>query len=159
DDDGDTLVRWLVKVNSLSNRSAAIFEELGSHVPYRLRGSAESWYFSLPEANRLEAQVSWGSLRDTISAYYMNRSWIDKQRARARVARYREPGHAKETPSEYYIRKAELLNLLFNLSDSEIIMEIMNGAPAHWTSILTPHLCRDVVTFQASIKYHEDSLM
>ncbi|KZT32014.1 hypothetical protein SISSUDRAFT_959032, partial [Sistotremastrum suecicum HHB10207 ss-3] len=49
--------------------------------------------------------------------------------------------------------------LLFNLSDSEIIMEIMNGAPAHWTSILTPHLCRDVVTFQASIKYHEDSLM
>ncbi|KZT31709.1 hypothetical protein SISSUDRAFT_970776, partial [Sistotremastrum suecicum HHB10207 ss-3] len=43
--------------------------------------------------------------------------------------------------------------------DSEMIMEIMNGAPANWTSILTPHLCASVLQFQASIKFHEDSLM
>ncbi|KZT31741.1 hypothetical protein SISSUDRAFT_956016, partial [Sistotremastrum suecicum HHB10207 ss-3] len=49
--------------------------------------------------------------------------------------------------------------LLFGLNDSEMIMEIMNGAPANWTSILTPHLCTSVLQFQASIKFHEESLM
>ncbi|KZS86563.1 hypothetical protein SISNIDRAFT_394583, partial [Sistotremastrum niveocremeum HHB9708] len=159
DGDGDTLVRWIIKVNSLATRSGAIFEELGTHVPYRLKEGAEMWYFSLPENTRLAAQANWGTLRDVICAYYMNRSWLDKQRIRARNSRYREPGHLKETPSEYYIRKAELLTLLFGLSDSEMIMEVMNGAPASWTSILTPHLCTDVLQFQASIKFHEDALM
>ena len=34
-------------------------------------------------------------------------------------------------PSEYFIRKNELLTTVNNLDDSEIIMEVMNTAPAN----------------------------
>ncbi|KLO04779.1 hypothetical protein SCHPADRAFT_815103, partial [Schizopora paradoxa] len=49
--------------------------------------------------------------------------------------------------------------LVFNLTDSEIIMEIMNTAPPSWTSILTTHLYTSVVEFQTALKFHEDALI
>ena len=44
------------------------------------------------------------------------------------------------------------------MSDSEIIMEVMNSAPAFWSTIIDPHRCRDLIEFSAAIKYHEVSL-
>lgn len=51
--DGNTtnLVNWLLKINLLAKRSKAIFTQLGSIVPQRFRGSAEDWFYSLPESN------------------------------------------------------------------------------------------------------------
>jgi hypothetical protein len=55
----------------------------------------------------------------------------------------------------YFIRKSELLQLVYNLSDSEVIMEVMDGAPPSWATIIGPHHCRHLVEFSAAIKYHE----
>ena len=44
---------------------------------------------------------------------------------------FRKSGHSNETPSEYFVRKGELLKLLTKLSDSEIILEVMNGTPTY----------------------------
>ena len=38
-------------------------------------------------------------------------------------------------------------------------MEVMDTAPANWSTILTTQSYKDVVEFQAAICYHEDSLM
>ena len=35
----------------------------------------------------------------------------------------------------------------------------MEGAPSHWTPIITPHLFQDLEQFQQSVKFHEDSLL
>ncbi|KAF8586347.1 hypothetical protein K439DRAFT_1237944, partial [Ramaria rubella] len=48
--------------------------------------------------------------------------------------------------------------LVSKLSDSELIMEIMNGAPAFWHAVIDAQRCDTVVEFQAAIKYHEESL-
>ncbi|KAF8590624.1 hypothetical protein K439DRAFT_1329305, partial [Ramaria rubella] len=56
------------------------------------------------------------------------------------------------------MRKAELLKLVSKLSDSELIMEIMNGAPAFWHAVIDAQRCDMTVEFQAAIKYHEESL-
>ncbi|KAK0222388.1 hypothetical protein IW262DRAFT_1228706, partial [Armillaria fumosa] len=42
----------------------------------------------------------------------------------------------RETPSEYYIQKKEILTLVSWVSDHELISEIMEGAPAVWHIIL-----------------------
>jgi len=81
----------------------------------------------------------------------MNRKWLDKQKARATCAYYREPQHDREMPSEYYIHKSELLNTVYSLEDSEIILEIMEGTPASWNTILTTQLYLDTVEFQDAI--------
>lgn len=48
---------------------------------------------------------------------------------------------------------------MYNLSDSQIIMEVMGSAPPDWATIINTQLCEDVVEFQGSIRYHKDSLM
>ncbi|KLO04835.1 hypothetical protein SCHPADRAFT_789445, partial [Schizopora paradoxa] len=159
DGNPDTLALWILKVNALSKRSKTIFMQLGQLIPTRLRRGAEAWYYSLPAHHRSLAERSWETMRDEIGAYFMNRAWLDKQKMRARNAHYRETGFLDEKPSEYYIRKTQLLCLVFNLTDSEIIMEIMNTAPPSWTSILTTHLYTSVVEFQTAMKFHEDSLI
>jgi len=89
----------------------------------------------------------------------MNCKWLDKQKGRATRAYYRELRHSKETPSEYYIRKSELLNTIYSLEDSELILEIMEGTPASWNTILTTQLYLNAVEFQEAISFHEDSLV
>ena len=89
----------------------------------------------------------------------MNRAFLDKQKARANRALYHDNGNGRETPSEYVIRKLELLQFVYNYTDSELINEIMEGTPSYWTLVITPHLFQNLEQFQQSVKFHEDSLL
>lgn len=159
DGNTDTLVRWLLKVNNLALMSKSVFEQLGQIVPRRLEGTAETWYWSLPEYYRNNIEENWDTIKEAISDFYMNQKWLDQQKGKAIRASYHEPGHTKETPSDYYIRKSALLNLVWNLEDSELILEVMQGAPSTWNTILTTQLYTTAVQFQAAIRYHEDALL
>ncbi len=159
DGNPDTIVGWLRKVNDLGEWSTAVFRELGRIVPKRLTDAADKWYYSLPPAYRLNLERDWDSLRQGIADYYMNRKWWERQKERARVCTYQDQGYTTETPSEYYIRKSDLLNTAFDLSDSEIISRVMDGAPSAWNTVLTTQLYKTAVEFQASIRYHEEQLI
>ncbi|KAJ6454793.1 hypothetical protein C8R45DRAFT_1111727 [Mycena sanguinolenta] len=155
----DTIIRWMLKVNDIARESQLVFQQLGRVVPKRLEGAAEIWYWSLPIKYRSEIEQNWDTLRQAFSTYFLNRKWLDSQRGRANRASYRDSGHSRETPSEYFIRKTELLNTVYTMDDSEIILEVMEGAPSTWNTILTTQMYRDIVEFQAAICYHEDALM
>lgn len=159
DGDTDELARWIVKVNSLASLSRIVWRQLGHMVPTRLRGSAERWYYSQHPRLRKKLEENWDSLREGISNYYMNRAYLDKQKIRANRASYRDAGHAKELPSEYFIRKLELLQQVYDYNEREMISEIMSGAPSTWIPILTPHLYRKVSELQTTLKFHEEMLM
>jgi hypothetical protein len=49
----DILARWISKVNRLANNSPDIQEELGKVVPRRFTDSAETWYYSIPDAEHI----------------------------------------------------------------------------------------------------------
>jgi hypothetical protein len=159
DGNTETIVKWISKVNDLADYSPAVRKQLGSIVPKRLQDKAETWYFSLPLIKRKELERKWDYLREEIIGYFMNRKWLERMKKKARNAYYRETGHAKETPSEYYIRKYDLLTCAYELDDSEIITEIMEGAPELWNSILTTQAYEDACDFQKAIRYHEDTLL
>jgi uncharacterized membrane protein len=89
----------------------------------------------------------------------MNRRWLDHQKGRANRAFYRETDYSNELPSEYVIRKAELLRTVYNLEDTELIMEIMEGAPTVWNTVLTTQLYQDIVEFQNAVHFHEETLV
>lgn len=159
DGNPDSLRRWLLKLNSLSKRSRLVFEQLGTLVPTRLTGSAETWYYSQSAQAREWIETDWGTLQAAIGEYYMNRTFLDKQKAQANKASYCDIGNQKELPSEYVICKLELLQFVYNYTDSEMINEIMEGAPSYWTPVVTPHLYQTLEQFQLAVKFHEDSLM
>lgn len=159
DGDTETLYRWILKMNTLSERSHTVWKQLGQLTPSRLKGNAETWYYSQSRNTRRQMETNWKTLRTGISNYFMNRSWMERQKSRANRATYRDAGNRNETPSDYYIRKFELVSFAYNLNDYEMIREIMNGAPSYWTNILTAHLYTNLEDFQTAIKFHEDSLL
>lgn len=80
-------------------------------------------------------------MRCEITSYWINRAWAERQRTRARDAAYCiQQGYHFKLPSEYYIHKYELLKLVFEMNDSELIMQIMSGAPTEWNMVLTTYL-------------------
>jgi len=91
--------------------------------------------------------------------YYMNRKWLDQQKSKANCACYRETGCLREMSSKYFIHKSELLNTVYSLSDAKLIIEVMDGAPASWNTVLTTQLYDTALDFQLAICFHEDTLM
>ncbi|KAJ3007678.1 hypothetical protein NUW54_g3453 [Trametes sanguinea] len=159
DGDTSTLARWILRVNSISKKSATVRQQLGAVVPQRLTGDAEVWYYSLPEDVREDCERDWENIREEIGAYYMNRAWVEKTRKQALAIRYRESGSGRELPSQYFIRKRELLELVYDNSESELISEIIAGAPLSWRTVLTPRLYQTTTDLQQAIKLHEDDLL
>jgi hypothetical protein len=76
-------------------------------VPRRFTDSAETWYYSIPDAERIRLEENWTTLKKAISEYWMNDHWLEKQKLRVNKARYREAGHQHESPSDYIICKME----------------------------------------------------
>ncbi len=159
DGDTDTLARWVLRINDISKKSMTIRKQLGMVVPQRLTGDAERWYYSLPEHIRDNCETDWENIREVIGEFFMNRAWVEKNRKIALGMRYREAGYSRETPSQYFIRKRELLELVFDNSDSELITDIMAGAPLSWRTVLTPRLYHTTTDLQQAIRLHEDDLL
>jgi hypothetical protein len=132
--------------------------ELGKIVPWRFTQSAETWYYSIPDAERSRIEVNWITLKKAISDYWMNHHWLEKQKIRANKVRFRESGHPKESPSEYIIHEMELLSLVYSYSDTETIQAIMEEVLRSWASIINPQYQKTIREFQNAVKYHKESL-
>jgi hypothetical protein len=89
----------------------------------------------------------------------MNHHWLEKQKIGANKARFREAGHQHKSPSEYVIRKLELIGLVYNYTNSETIQAIMEEVPDSWASILNPQYLKSIIKFQNVVKYHEETLV
>lgn len=159
DGNDDLLARWMDKVNSLSYHSEDIHRELGKIVPRRFTGLAETWYWSIPPAHRVAMEQSWTTLKLAMHNYWMNSQWLERQKLRANLARFREAAHSRELPSAYVVRKLDLLRIVYDWSDTETIRQIMSEAPSSWSPILQPQFCNTIVEFQNAVKYHEDNLV
>lgn len=154
-----TILRWITQLDELSQRSASVFKGMGDVVPTRFRDKAAAWWFSLPADYRERVSSDWDSLKQEIKAYWMNQSWVEKAQLRALKASYREPGHVRETPTEYYIRKLELLKFVYKFSPIQTMSEILLKAPRLWSTVLNPRTFSDLASFQTAIKYNEDLLI
>ena len=97
-------------------------------------------------------------LKKAISEYWMNHHWLEKRKLRANKARFREPGHQCESPSQYIIHKMELLSFVYSYTDTETIQAIMEEVPGTWASIINPQYQKTLREFQNAVKYHEESL-
>lgn len=129
DGNPDILARWISKINCLTNNSPEIKEQLGKIVPLRFTNFPKTWSYSIPDAERIRIEENWTTLKKAISEYGMNHHWLENQKLRVNRARFREARHQRESPSEYVIRKMELLTLIYSYSDTEVIQAIIIEVP------------------------------
>jgi hypothetical protein len=153
------LGRWISQVNEISERSASVFVGLGEIVPTRFKEKALAWWHTLEPWYREKITQNWGTLREEIRSYWMNRSWVNRMQAKALNMKYRELGYSKETPTEYFIRKYELLTMVYQFTPSQIMAEVLQKAPRLWSTVLNPRNFDSLASFQTAIKYHEDLLI
>ncbi|RDX42388.1 hypothetical protein OH76DRAFT_1304501, partial [Lentinus brumalis] len=159
DGDASSLARWVIRVNAIAKKSDTIRAQLGTIVPQRLTGRAERWYYSLPEPRREDCERGWDEIRAVIGSFYMNRSWLDKTRKEALALKYRERGHEHEYPSDYFIRKKELLELAYDNSEREINADIMAGAPFSWHTLIPVDSFDSTEELQTALKLREEELL
>jgi len=62
----------------------------------------------------------------------MNHDWLAKMQDRAICSSFCKPGYGNESPTEYFIRKHELVALAWNLPVRQTIREILKTAPVMW---------------------------
>ena len=69
DTNSDILARWISKINRLANNLPEIKEELGKIVLRRFTDFAETWYYSIPDAEHVRIEENWTTLKKAISEY------------------------------------------------------------------------------------------
>lgn len=156
--DTDKILDWLEETDQIARESDLLNRQLGKLVPRRFKGAAKEWWLSLAINQRDLATASWSHLKLEVMQYWMGRSWTDRQRLRARDAKYRDRDAPNEKPSAYFIRKYKLLRSCEAHTESTMIMAIMEGAPAFWNSIIDTQLVHTTSELQRKIVYHEDAL-
>ncbi|KAJ7336115.1 hypothetical protein DFH08DRAFT_965018 [Mycena albidolilacea] len=159
DGNPDTLLRWVQRCNLIGEDGPKAWRQLGKIVPRVLTGTAQDWYFSLPLDYQRAIRKDWNTMRQAIADFFLTSKWLDKTRTKALRASYRQNGHGREKPSEYFIRKRELLTSVYAFEDSAVISEVMNGAPRSWNTVLDTQRFRTVIDFHSAIVFHEDTLM
>jgi hypothetical protein len=63
DGNPDILARWISKINCLVNNLPEIKKELGKIVPRRFTNFAETWYYSIPDAEHIRIEENWTTLK------------------------------------------------------------------------------------------------
>jgi len=133
------LARWLNKINRLADGSVDVHRELGKIVPRRFTGSAETWYYSIPDYECVKGEVNWSCLGRLFQRYWMNQSLARK----AKNSKPIKPDSGKSVtsarvPSEYIIRKLELIGLVYNLHRFGTIQAIMEEIPILGFNLKSP---------------------
>jgi len=159
DGNGDTILEWLDKLNHISYRNQNIYYDLGIIAPLRLTDSALRWFHALAPNIQRHIQQNWGEFKLAISTYFMNQQWFDRMKSRVLRMRYRQKDHEHEMPSDYFHRKLRMIQEVFDQTQSETIMEIMNGAPRYWSILIDTSRVNTIQDLQYYIKYHEEQLV
>jgi hypothetical protein len=102
---------------------------------------------------------NWDTLKMEIRTYWMNQEWVEKMRLRASSMYYRESGHEKETPTQYYIRKQGLTSIVHDYTAQHAISEIMTNAPVMWSVAVNTTLFTRLEHLQQALKAKEDLLI
>ncbi|KAG8710599.1 hypothetical protein FRC11_004324, partial [Ceratobasidium sp. 423] len=157
---GDTkeLSKWIISINNMAEYSDYTRIQLGQQVPLRLTDRALRWFKALDKAYRRQITADWPSLRRAITIHFMNRTFMEHNKADALYMRFRDKYHTHESPEDYVICKMEALTILSDWTDSELIAEIMNSAPDHWALYIDRSVVNTWDDFLDKIAWHEEKL-
>jgi len=158
--DGDDmkLGKWIMQINEIATRSDSVFRGLGDIIPSRLTGKASEWWYSLTKDDRRDSSINWDTMKNRIRTYWMNQAWINKMQYKALRARFREIGYGNESPTEYFIRKSELLTLVYQFPEKQVVHEILKTAPATWHGVLQPATIQTLTQLHNLLKFNEENL-
>ncbi len=158
DGNPDTLMKWFRTLDKLVARGVDLANQLPNIIPFRLTDDAKAWFeqFSGMEQNYFMAH--WDDFKYRMGQYFWTPTWIANAKSKAYQARFRESKHSSETPSQFLIRKKELIDAVHQWNDVDVIGEIAKSAPHQWRTIVDHEQIAEWSLYLSSIKEREDLL-
>ena len=155
DGNSNTILDWLDQLNHIAYHNANVYYDLGLIAPLRLTDTAKQWFYTLTLPQQRYTQQSWGEFKLAISTFFMNQQWFDRMKAHILHMRYHQKGHKQEMPIDYFHCKLRMIQEVFVQTQSETIMEIMNGVPKYWSILINTSRINTLSNLQYHIKIHQ----
>jgi hypothetical protein len=156
----EELMEWITQLDHVVRRHPDLLGELGYVVPLRFEKDAKIWFNALDPAWQQYMMQDWRLMKENMARYFWNPHWLNKLRSKAHQAKYREPGKdtESETPSQYIMRKKDLLDAAYSFTDPEAIEEVLRGAPQQWKTLLSTATLVTWMDFMFKVKEIEELL-
>jgi hypothetical protein len=158
DGDPDTLMKWLQTLSKLEARGIQMANQLPKIVPFRLTDDAKSWFDQFSGAEQLFLMNHWDNFKEVMCRFFWTPTWVANAKSKALAAKYRDSSHSRETPSQFLMRKKELIDMVHQWNDVDIIAEIAKSAPNQWRTIVNHEEMTEWSSYFAKIKEQEDLL-
>ncbi|KAF7293806.1 Peptidase A2 domain-containing protein [Mycena chlorophos] len=145
--DDDEIINYLGTMDRLARSSPYMFYQVGQLGPFRFNGEAKDWWIHLTEAERQLFSFHWGQLFGALQNHFITPHWRSRQVILFDAMRFRQPGHEKETPIQFFqrrISKNSFLNPVnaFNPADLALaVARVVYSQPAEWNSTINQTTC------------------
>ncbi|KAG9076799.1 hypothetical protein FRC06_009315 [Ceratobasidium sp. 370] len=123
-----------------------------------LTSEAKEWFEQFSGVEQQYFMTHWDDFKYRMGQFFWTPTWIANAKSKAYQAKYRESKHSNETPSQFLIRKKELIDAVHQWNDVDIIGKIAKSAPHQWRTIVDHEQIAEWSLYLSSIKEKEDLL-
>nr|GAT42354.1 predicted protein [Mycena chlorophos] len=163
--DDDKVIDYLGTMDRLARSSPYMFYQVGQLGPFRFNGEAKDWWIHLTEPERQLFSFHWGQLFGALQNHFITPHWRSRQVILFDAMRFRQPGHEKETPIQFFqrrISKNSFLNPVnvFNPADLALaVARVVYSQPAEWNSTINQTTCPTIAQLLDKAKNEAAALM
>ncbi|KAJ3730731.1 hypothetical protein C8R42DRAFT_551652, partial [Lentinula raphanica] len=156
DGNGKTLIDYLIRMYELASRSELLARGLGIWAPDYLKGTARSWWLTIPQSERSFLNGSWWRVDECIRAHFIDKSWLAERTLEFDSIRFRSSEHKSESPLAFIQRRNHYATFLYPYSKPEdeplFVTRLLSTAPPSWEPHINERNCPTVVQLQAQAK-------
>jgi hypothetical protein len=156
-----SIIDFLTKASQLADLSPQMRVDVATAAPLRFQGDAQTWWYSIPAADRVYCQQSWDILYGIIRDSFLTDSWLTDMQLEVDSMVFRQEGFTEETPLAFLRRRQKYLNILnpSDLSSVTAVARIIRTIPVEWAMLINTETCPDVFGLISHVQKHDQLLL
>ncbi|KII82692.1 hypothetical protein PLICRDRAFT_120454, partial [Plicaturopsis crispa FD-325 SS-3] len=134
----DSTLDYISSATDLARQSPALSHDVARFGWTRWTGSAKTWWNAMTHDAKNYLEQDWSLLLAAIIKQFLGDKWLQDKGSEFAEMRFRDSGHASESPVDFLQRKIRLYRLLYNPrgGGSNELHAILRNTPVEWAPIL-----------------------
>lgn len=161
DGEGESVINYLNSMTDLCQFGQRVVVQLGQWAPMRWTGKAKEWWDGHTLDDKAWMRTTWAYLGVAVRNYFCDEKWIVEHTMEFEEMRFRQVGHDKEKPTDYYRRRKRYHSFLYpeEVDGKVAVARIVRLAPAVWRSRINENDCPDIHTLMHVARQYEQELL
>lgn len=158
-----TAICWFADIQEVAGNGGYVPWQLGQHLWLRLKEGTpiRTWYTTLTPAWKLWMKRHYLNFLSAIRTHYLGERWQQERSTEYALQRFRQEGHARESPLEFVQRRIMYTRMLLHMGvgTAAEVREVMANAPVSWKNILVLENVHSVMDLQVCVSDMESQLL